>query len=220
MLQPAGNLVKFINHQALWHFCRHVERAFLTTWQISAALQFWLLIDRVHVRCVSQMRISSRGFSLKIFSQRFSPKIAAPAISSYMSSTSKYHLQKGTLLVIQKGDITKWDGDAVVNAGTLVTVGGGLKPLKVHLQGMSCSQSAHAWRRRSRRRYASDPAQYVDPSHNSCLLLSKCSLLQKGNFVEYSTYLRVSRNLHLCSHSYSSWPSITASLQALSCHQL
>ena len=32
-------------------------------------------------------------------------------------SVSRYHLQRATQLVIQKGDITEWEGDAVVNAG-------------------------------------------------------------------------------------------------------
>ena len=34
-----------------------------------------------------------------------------------MSSNARYHLQHDAQLVIQKGDITEWEGDAVVNAG-------------------------------------------------------------------------------------------------------
>ena len=32
-------------------------------------------------------------------------------------SVSRYQLQRDTQLIIQKGDITEWEGDAVVNAG-------------------------------------------------------------------------------------------------------
>lgn len=34
-----------------------------------------------------------------------------------MPDAARYQLKDGTHLVIQQGDITQWEGDAIVNAG-------------------------------------------------------------------------------------------------------
>lgn len=57
------------------------------------------------------MRVSPRVACLKLPWQTPSVRTAA------LMSGSRYRLQKAAQLVIQKGDITEWEGDAVVNAG-------------------------------------------------------------------------------------------------------
>jgi len=39
-----------------------------------------------------------------------------------MSSLRHYPLAKDTQLVLQQGDITRWQGDAIVNAGTCASL--------------------------------------------------------------------------------------------------
>ena len=59
------------------------------------------------------MRLSSPHAAFKI--SRPGRTVASGGTAAM--SVSRYHLQRASQLVIQKGDITKWEGDAVVNAG-------------------------------------------------------------------------------------------------------
>jgi len=45
-----------------------------------------------------------------------------PALARAMSSLRHYPLAKDTQLVLQQGDITRWQGDAIVNAGTCASL--------------------------------------------------------------------------------------------------
>ena len=65
------------------------------------------------------MHISSQRACLKTLPRRSFLKTAVRASIGQMSSVARYHLQQGAQLVIQEGDITEWQGDAVVNAGAL-----------------------------------------------------------------------------------------------------
>jgi len=44
-----------------------------------------------------------------------------PALARAMSSL-RHSLAKDTQLVLQQGDITRWQGDAIVNAGTCASL--------------------------------------------------------------------------------------------------
>ena len=67
--------------------------------------------------CMSQLRVlSSRSAGLKILHRPIRANRTTSGGAASMS-VSRYQLQKDTQLVIQKGDITEWEGDAVVNAG-------------------------------------------------------------------------------------------------------
>lgn len=63
------------------------------------------------------MLLSPRSALVGFFTRQRSARTVLRSAYAKMSSVAKYHLRKEAQLVIQKGDITKWEGDAVVNAG-------------------------------------------------------------------------------------------------------
>lgn len=69
------------------------------------------------VRSVTRMHISSRAVGLKILHRPVIRAHTTTTRGGASMSVSRYQLQRDTQLVIQKGDITEWEGDAVVNAG-------------------------------------------------------------------------------------------------------
>lgn len=71
-------------------------------------------------RCVclvTRMHFSSPAACLKVLYRPAFRTYAATPTGAPSMSVSRYQLQRETQLVIQKGDITEWEGDAVVNAG-------------------------------------------------------------------------------------------------------
>ena len=67
------------------------------------------------------MLVAPQRACVSLFSHSFANRTFAARVvrATYaaMASPARYHLKNEAQLVIQKGDITQWEGDAVVNAG-------------------------------------------------------------------------------------------------------
>ena len=63
------------------------------------------------------MLVAPRRAFVSLLPHSFATRTTVRAAYAAMTSTARYHLKNEAQLVIQKGDITQWDGDAVVNAG-------------------------------------------------------------------------------------------------------
>ena len=68
------------------------------------------------------MLLSPRSVLVGLLTRHRSARTALRSAYAQMSSVARYHLKKEAQLVIQKGDITQWEGDAVVNAGQYTAV--------------------------------------------------------------------------------------------------
>ena len=68
------------------------------------------------------MRVGPSTARFKLFARSRVTNITTRPVYTAMSSTARYHLRNDAHLVIQKGDITQWEGDAVVNAGMCVAL--------------------------------------------------------------------------------------------------
>jgi hypothetical protein len=63
------------------------------------------------------MLVAPRRACVSLFLHSFAARTIVRAAYATMSTTARFHLKNEAQLVIQKGDITQWEGDAVVNAG-------------------------------------------------------------------------------------------------------